>query len=83
MNRLRCNGGIPAATQGGVHPDAIAAWATDNGLGEASYAELMKTPAVQEMIGGYVDQLNSELNAGKRSRNGHCSTTIFHWREMS
>ena len=45
-----------------VDPDAIADWAKENGLGDKSYRELVESEEVKQLIGGYVDQLNSELN---------------------
>lgn len=42
--------------------DVISEWATNNGLEGASYTELVKSPAVRQLVDGYVDQLNTELN---------------------
>ncbi len=42
--------------------EAVRGWAQDHGLGEASYAEVARSPEVDEMIGGYVAQLNERLN---------------------
>ena len=42
--------------------DLMSAWAGENGLGGASYGDLVNAPAVREMIGGYVARLNAELN---------------------
>jgi long-chain acyl-CoA synthetase len=42
--------------------EAITGWAQDNGLGDASYAEIARSPQVDEMIGGHVRQLNERLN---------------------
>lgn len=42
--------------------DVIAGWATNNGLEGASYAELVQSTAVRQLVDGYVDQLNTELN---------------------
>jgi long-chain acyl-CoA synthetase len=42
--------------------DAIGTWAADNGLGDASYAELVKSPAVRDMLEDCIRQLNSQLN---------------------
>ncbi|MDN5725577.1 MAG: AMP-dependent synthetase/ligase, partial [Propionibacteriales bacterium] len=41
--------------------DAIAGWAADNDLADASYAELAKSPKVKTMIDGYVEQANGTL----------------------
>jgi long-chain acyl-CoA synthetase len=45
-----------------LDPDAIADWAKENGQGGASYSDLVRSPAVREMVGDYVAQLNLELN---------------------
>ena len=42
--------------------EAITGWAQDNGLGGRSYAEIVSSPEVDEMIGGHVRQLNERLN---------------------
>ncbi len=45
-----------------LDPDAMAEWATHNDMAGASYTEIVSSPKVKEMVGGYVDQLNSRLN---------------------
>ncbi|WP_326547464.1 AMP-dependent synthetase/ligase [Mycolicibacterium sp. ND9-15] len=45
-----------------LDPDALSGWAKQHGLSEKSYADLVKSDAVRDMVGGYVDELNSELN---------------------
>ena len=45
-----------------LDPDAIAGWAAENGMGEKSYAEIVASQPVQDMVGGYVETLNSRLN---------------------
>ena len=45
-----------------LDPDAMESWASENGMAGMSYAELVKTPEVREMVQGYVDELNSQLN---------------------
>jgi long-chain acyl-CoA synthetase len=45
-----------------LDPDALATWAADNGMAGASYAELVASPQVREMVDGYVDTLNLRLN---------------------
>ncbi|MGZ4444202.1 MAG: AMP-dependent synthetase/ligase, partial [Nocardioidaceae bacterium] len=45
-----------------LDPDAMTGWAEENGLAGASYAEVVGSPQVKEMVGGYVDQLNARLN---------------------
>ncbi|GAB3299640.1 AMP-dependent synthetase/ligase [Epidermidibacterium keratini] len=42
--------------------EAITGWATQNGLGGKSYAEITQAPQTREMVQGYIDKLNSELN---------------------
>ena len=45
-----------------LDPDVIAGWAADQGNADLSYAELVKSPAVQDLIGEHVRMLNAELN---------------------
>ena len=45
-----------------LDPDAMAAWAQENGLAGASYTEIVTSDAAQKMVGEYVDQLNERLN---------------------
>jgi long-chain acyl-CoA synthetase len=45
-----------------LDPDAMAEWATHNGMEGKSYAEIVSSQRVKEMVGGYVDELNSRLN---------------------
>jgi len=45
-----------------LDPDAIAAWAQENGLGDLGYTEIVNHPKVQEMVGEYVEQTNAQLN---------------------
>ncbi|WP_243077247.1 long-chain fatty acid--CoA ligase [Microbacterium sp. SS28] len=45
-----------------LDPDAIAAWGAENGLGAKPYAELVRTPEVEALVGSYVEQLNARLN---------------------
>lgn len=42
--------------------DAIADWAADHGLAGASFAEIARDDSTRELIGGYVDELNGQLN---------------------
>jgi long-chain acyl-CoA synthetase len=44
-----------------LDPDAIAGWAEENGVA-GDYAEIVASPQCEEMVGGYVDQLNAQLN---------------------
>jgi long-chain acyl-CoA synthetase len=45
-----------------LDPDAIVGWAKENGMGETSYADLVQSPKVTDMVGDYVEQLNGQLN---------------------
>ncbi|MGI8900741.1 MAG: AMP-dependent synthetase/ligase, partial [Nocardioides sp.] len=45
-----------------LDPDAIDGWAAENGMSGASYADIVSSGQVQEMVGGYVDRLNGSLN---------------------
>jgi long-chain acyl-CoA synthetase len=42
--------------------DAIRGWAEHTGLAASSYQDIVSAPQVQEMVAGYVDQLNARLN---------------------
>ncbi len=45
-----------------LDPDAMAGWAEENGMAGASYSDIVTSDKVQELVGGYVDELNSRLN---------------------
>jgi long-chain acyl-CoA synthetase len=45
-----------------LDPDAIADWAKENDMTGTSYIELVRSSKVREMVGEYVDELNSHLN---------------------
>ncbi len=45
-----------------LDPEAIQAWAAANGMGGASYAEIVGSPRATGLVQGYVDQLNAGLN---------------------
>jgi len=45
-----------------LDPDAMADWAKENGMEGASYADVVTSEPVQEMVKGYVEELNSQLN---------------------
>ncbi|MGH3361571.1 MAG: AMP-dependent synthetase/ligase, partial [Nocardioides sp.] len=45
-----------------LDPDAMAGWADENGMSGASYTDIVRSDAVQKMVGEYVDELNSRLN---------------------
>jgi long-chain acyl-CoA synthetase len=45
-----------------LDPDALAGWAAENGKEGQDYTTLVNDEAVLAMVGGYVDQLNTQLN---------------------
>ena len=45
-----------------LDPEAIEGWAAENGLAGKSYTELVNSEPVQELVGGYVEELNTRLN---------------------
>jgi long-chain acyl-CoA synthetase len=45
-----------------LDPDAMTAWAEENGMSSSSYADVVASDKVREMIQGYVDELNGKLN---------------------
>ncbi|MEU0316525.1 long-chain fatty acid--CoA ligase [Nocardioides sp. NPDC006273] len=45
-----------------LDPEAITAWGASHGLEGKSYEEIVTSPQVRELIGGYVDELNAGLN---------------------
>ncbi|WP_051549249.1 AMP-dependent synthetase/ligase [Nocardioides sp. URHA0032] len=45
-----------------LDPDAMTGWAEENGMAGRSYTEIVSSDPVQEMVGEYVEQLNSHLN---------------------
>ena len=45
-----------------LDPDAMAGWAEENGMSGKSYTEIVRSPQVKEMVGGYVEELNGKLN---------------------
>jgi long-chain acyl-CoA synthetase len=40
----------------------MATWAANNGLGDASYPDLVKSQAVHRMVDEYIGKLNTQLN---------------------
>jgi long-chain acyl-CoA synthetase len=42
--------------------DAMEGWAAENGMAGKSYAEIVASQPVQDMVGGYVETLNGRLN---------------------
>ncbi len=45
-----------------LDPDAIVGWAEENGLGGKSYSEIVADPRTEQMVDGYVEDLNGQLN---------------------
>ena len=45
-----------------LDPDAITGWGAANGMAGKTYAEIVSSPKVREMVQGYVDKLNTNLN---------------------
>jgi long-chain acyl-CoA synthetase len=45
-----------------LDPDAMKTWAERNGLADTAYADLMASAQVRDLVGGYVAELNSQLN---------------------
>ncbi|HEY0772983.1 MAG TPA: long-chain fatty acid--CoA ligase, partial [Nocardioidaceae bacterium] len=45
-----------------LDPDAMADWATHNGMEGASYSEIVSSEKVNDMVAGYVETLNKRLN---------------------
>jgi len=45
-----------------LDPDALANWAGENGMADLPYAGLVRSPQAREMVQGYIDELNSQLN---------------------
>jgi long-chain acyl-CoA synthetase len=45
-----------------LDPDAMASWAEENGMAGAAYSDVVGSEKVREMVAGYVDELNAQLN---------------------
>ncbi|QWZ06528.1 long-chain fatty acid--CoA ligase [Nocardioides panacis] len=45
-----------------LDPDAMEGWAAENGMAGKSYAELVASQQVKDMVAGYVETLNARLN---------------------
>ncbi|HYO86714.1 MAG TPA: long-chain fatty acid--CoA ligase [Dermatophilaceae bacterium] len=45
-----------------LDPDAIAGWAEHQGMGGKPYSEIVSSPQAQQMVQGYIDELNAALN---------------------
>ncbi len=46
----------------GLDAEAITEWAGKNGLGDKSFGEIARDEKTRELISGYIDTLNNELN---------------------
>jgi long-chain acyl-CoA synthetase len=45
-----------------LDPDAMTGWAEENGMSGRSYSEIVGSEQVEQMVQGYVDELNQRLN---------------------
>ena len=45
-----------------LDPDAMVGWAEENGMAGSSYTDVVSSDQVQQMVAGYVDELNARLN---------------------
>lgn len=45
-----------------LDPDAVATWAEANGMGGSSYADVVRSDKLREVITGHVEKLNATLN---------------------
>ena len=45
-----------------IDPDAATAWAAENGLEGLAYADIARHERMRAAIGGYVEELNAQLN---------------------
>jgi long-chain acyl-CoA synthetase len=45
-----------------LDPDAMVGWAEENGMAGSSYTDVVTSDRVQQMVAGYVDELNTRLN---------------------
>ena len=54
-----------------LEPEAISAWAAQNGMAGDSYHQIVTSDKAREMVQGYVDELNSQLNRWEQIREFH------------
>ena len=54
-----------------LDPEAITAWGAKNGMAGDSYAQIVTSDACREMVQGYVDELNSQLNRWEQIKAFH------------
>jgi long-chain acyl-CoA synthetase len=45
-----------------LDPDAMSAWAAENGMAGKDYTEVVRSEAARKLVAGYVEELNSRLN---------------------
>lgn len=45
-----------------LDPDAMVGWAEENGMAGSSYTDIVTSDLAQQMVAGYVDELNTRLN---------------------
>jgi long-chain acyl-CoA synthetase len=45
-----------------LDPDAVSGWAAHHGMAGKSYAEVVQSPEMTQVVQGYVDELNAKLN---------------------
>jgi long-chain acyl-CoA synthetase len=45
-----------------LDPEAMASWADENGMGDRTYAEVVGSRQVEDLVAGYVATLNQRLN---------------------
>ena len=45
-----------------LDPDSMAGWAAQNDMADKSYAEIVTSPAVRDLIQAYIDEVNAKLN---------------------
>ena len=45
-----------------LDPDGVAEWAANNGMAGKSYAEVVKSQEIHDLIAGQIDELNSKVN---------------------
>ncbi|MGC5583968.1 AMP-dependent synthetase/ligase [Ornithinimicrobium sp. W1679] len=54
-----------------LEPESIAAWGAQNGMAGDSYRQIVTSEKAREMVQGYVDELNSQLNRWEQIKEFH------------
>ncbi|MFK5634845.1 AMP-dependent synthetase/ligase [Ornithinimicrobium sp. LYQ103] len=54
-----------------LDPDVITGWAAQHGMAGDSYSQIVTSEACREMVQGYVDELNSQLNRWEQIKQFH------------